>query len=439
MMDGRRARFLAWLARAAAIAVAALATLPAAAGGAVQEWRVDEGTTGLLVEDRRAPVVSLRLEFAAGTWSPWVRENDAGTAFERQLQDSKGELRRRADRLAADLALSSGERSSSLDLTCNKEDLPAALELVRDVLSGRDLDRKEIARLRQAKKIDWQSALKNPRFVLQQAGARLLFREDDPRRRPYEKPKPPGSDLDDLLAARDALVRLPGRVVGFAGDLSLDEARQLAQGLLPSAGGAPAGAQPALGPIAPADRRPRNLTVWLPRLTQVYFMYGRESLGWRDPDYAASRIADHALGGHFYSRLMVALRHESGDTYGAGVLDLGELDPGAYAIRTFTRTDNAEATEGRIREVLAKFHAEGITEEERALAAGNALGRRAFAKQSPGQILFTVMRERRHGLPYGFFDRQAEEAASLPLEEVNAFIRRFYDPARFTMLTLRPE
>jgi predicted Zn-dependent peptidase len=89
--------------------------------------------------------------------------------------------------------------------------------------------------------------------------------------------------------------------------------------------------------------------------------------------------------------------------------------------------------------VLARFHAEGITEQERALAAGNVVGRRAFSRQSPDRILSTAMMERRYGLPYGFFDRQAERAASLSLDEVNAFIRRFHDPRLFTMLTLRAE
>jgi zinc protease len=432
-------RFVARISRAGAIAALALVAFPAAATGTVQEWQVDDTTAGLLVEDRRVPVVSVRLEFAAGTYGPWVEEQDAGRAFELQLHDSKGDLRRRADRLAAGLSVSTGKRSAALFLTCGKEDLPAALDLARDVLSGVDLDRKEIARLRQQMKIDWQGALRNPEFVLRQAGARLLFRESDPRRRPFEKPKLPGTDLAKLLAARDALVRIPGRVVGFAGDLGLEEARRLAQGLLPPAGSVPAGAKPALGPVTPAESRPREATIRLPRLTQVYFAYGRESLGWLDPDYAASCIADHALGGHFNSRLMVALRQEFGDTYGAYVSNDNDLEPGVYAIGTFTRTDNAEATERRIREVLSKFHAEGITEEERALAAGNVTGRRAFARQSPGQILSTAMMERRYGLPYGFFDRQAEKAAALSLEEINAFIRHFYDPDWFTMLKLRTE
>jgi predicted Zn-dependent peptidase len=131
---------------------------------------------------------------------------------------------------------------------------------------------------------------------------------------------------------------------------------------------------------------------------------------------------------------MVTLRQEGGDTYGASVYEDGGIEPGPYGLTTFTRTDNAPATEAKLRTILSRLHAEGITEDERSLAAGNAVGSRAFSRQSPGQILGTAMRERRLGLPYGFFDRQADEAAALSLDAINAFVRRFYDPSLFTML-----
>lgn len=423
--------------RATLLAALILATpVPAAE---VREWTVDAGTTGLLVEDDRVPLVSVTIRFAAGTWSGWVDAHDADAAFEIQAHDPAGELRRRADRLAASLDLSAGTRSSWLFVSCLKEDLPAVLDLVRDVLANREFDRSELKRRRQSAKIGWKLALKEPRFVLMQAGARLLFREDDPRREPYEKPRLPSTDVEALASARDTLVRLPGRMIGFAGALTLDEARTLASALLPPpVADPPAGVEPALPPLRPAGDRPREVDVPLERLTQVYFAYGRASLAWEDPDAPASTIADHALGGHFHSRLMVALRQEEGDTYGASVVDQGGYDPGLYGLTTFTRTDNAEAAEAKLREVLASLHRDGMTEEERALAAGNVAGRRAFQRQSPRQILSVAMTERSNGLPYGFFDRQAERAAALTLDEVNAFVRRFYDPENFTMIRVRP-
>jgi predicted Zn-dependent peptidase len=228
-------------------------------------------------------------------------------------------------------------------------------------------------------------------------------------------------------------------MVGFAGALTVEEAKGFAEGLLPPPLSDPTDrVELVLPPLLPGSERPREVDVPLARLTQVYFAYGRESLAWEDEDAPASMIVDHALGGHFHSRLMLALRQEEGDTYGASVYDDGGRDAGLYGLTTFTRTENAGAAETKIREVLETLHRDGITEEERALAAGNVVGRRAFLRQSPQQILSVAMTERAFGLPYGFFDRRAERAAALTLDEVNAFVRRFYGPEGFTMIRVKP-
>lgn len=425
-------------ARSTLLALLALSTVPLVGAAEIREWEVGPGTTGLLIEDHRVPLVSVIVEFPVGSWSPWAIRNDAETAFTIQNRDPDGALRRRADRLAVSLQLDVGERSSSVRISCGKADLPEALRLARDVLANRSFDRSELKRRRQTDKLTWKASLKEPRFVLWQAAARMLFVADDPRRRPFEKPEPSETDPGRLAAARDTLVRIPGRVVGFAGDLTEEAARSLAVDLLPPPLEAPPdGLAPAVSPLTPRSSRPASRTVELPRLTQVYFAYGRDSLGYRDPDYPASMIVDHALGGHFNSRLMVALRQDEGDTYGASVFHEGGLEPGAYGLTTFTRTDNAAQVASKLEAVLARLHEQGITEEERALAAGNVVGRRAFLRQSPAQILSTAMEERRLALPYGFFDRLAERAATLPLDEINAFARRFHDPEAFTMLTVR--
>jgi predicted Zn-dependent peptidase len=54
-------------------------------------------------------------------------------------------------------------------------------------------------------------------------------------------------------------------------------------------------------------------------------------------------------------------------------------------------------------------------------------------------VLDRWMRERTHGLPRGFLDRLIERAADCTLAEVNAFIRRYYDPSQFTLVRVAPE
>jgi predicted Zn-dependent peptidase len=402
---------------------------------------VDAGTTAILVEDHRAPLVFLRVELPAGRWSAWVAGGPVREAFQIQPFDDGGELRREADRLSMELDLVVGRRSSVLAASFHRDDLGPALALVRELLLGRAFDRAELKRKRRARQVGWASVLRDPSFRARQAEARLLFASGDPRRMEFENPPDLVTDRERLLEARDLLVRLPGRVIGLAGDVRRGDVEKLLPGLLP----APLGEEDDLpdltshfASVVPPAKRGGDITVEMPELTQVYFRFVRESLPLTDPDYPAFLLADHVLGGHFFSRLSVALRHEGGETYGAGTEYRARIATGPYSLWTFTRADNAAAVEAKLRRVLADLRENGITEEERSEAAGFLLGQQPFRRQSPDQVLRRHLRERRLGLPPGMLEDVEARAAALPLDTVNAFARRFYDPAQFTMVKVVP-
>jgi predicted Zn-dependent peptidase len=407
---------------------------------AVATWTVDAGTQGVLVEDHRAPVVAVTIEFPVGTWSPWTRAHGADVAFTRQDDDPDRALRKRADSLAASIDLTMGTRSATLAVRCLRSDLDASLALAKEVLTNTRYDEHELKRARREQAILWRGNETDVAFRMAQAAARDLFARDDPRRLPYEKPDPPAIDVAKLVAARDRLIRWPGRAIGFAGDLTLDEAEQAAHELLPAPGtAAPDAIAPRLSELNPQASRVQDRDIAMRSLTQVYLSWGRDSLPWTDPRRPAFLVADHVLGGHFYSRLYVALRHEAGDTYGAGTSDTGDVVVGTYAAHTFTRAENAGAIQTKLRAVLTQFRERGITEEERVAAVSYLRGNRAFDRQSSEQILTRWMMERRLGLAPGFLDEQVERTSTLSLDEINAFIHEFYDPARFSMTRAVPK
>jgi zinc protease len=406
---------------------------------AVATWSVDAGTAGALVEDHRAPVITITVEFPAGSWSDWAREAHATDGFEFSDNDPGRVLKRRADALAADLSLDVGDRASSLTIRCLKDDLAAAVGLAKDVLTNTEYDVHALKRAGRERSILWRGNKTDVGFLIAQTAARALFAPADPRRRPYERYEKVETDPKKIAAGRDVLVRLPGRIVAFAGDLTLAEAKGAADGLLPAPGEAPSGLAPALSPISPSALRPSRKDIPIRNLTQVYLAYGRDSLPWDDPRRPAFLVADHVLAGHFYSRLYMALRHEGGDTYGAGTTERGDVVPGSYAATTFTRADNAAAIEAKLAATMSVFREKGITEEERAAAVSYLTGSRALSRQSAGQLLARYLSERRLGLPPGFLDDQIDKAAAVPLSEINAFIREFFDPAQFSMLRAVPQ
>jgi zinc protease len=407
---------------------------------AVATWTVDGGTQGALAEDHRAPVVTVMIEFPVGTWSPWARAHGADVAFTHQDDDPGRSLRKRADSLAASLDLTMGTRSATLAVRCLRDDLDASLTLAKEVLANTRYDEHELKRSRHERAILWRGTETDVSFRLAQGAARGLFARDDPRRLAYEKPQPQGTDVAKLVAVRDQLIRWPGRVIGFAGDLTLDDARRAAGELLPApTAAAPEAIAPRFRDLNPLPSRTKDRDIGMRRLTQVYLSLGRDSLAWTDPRRPAFLVADHVLAGHFYSRLYVALRHEAGDTYGVGTSDRGDVVVNTYAATTFTRTENAGPIEAKLRAAMTLFRERGITEDERAAAVSYLRGNRAFDRQSCEQILRTWMLERRLGLAPGFLDEQIEKASTLSLDEINAFIREFYDPARFTMLRAVPD
>jgi len=421
------------------VLVVLVAAPPAAARlspAGAQTWSVDRGTTAVLVEDHRAPLTEIRLMFPIGSWSAWVaRAGRIDEAFALQLLDPGGALRARADRAGAVIGLSTDARMSVLSLGCRSEALDSVLALARDVLANRDIDRSEIGRRNIASDLEWSAAEKNPQSMMRTHVRRILFQPRDPRRTPYEKQEHVPGDVRRLISVRDTLVRSPGRVIGFAGDVTRAQAEAMARALLPPAlDHPPAPTTPALPAPLPAGGRPRELTVKLARLTQTYLALTREAPALTDREYAAFLVADHVLGGHFYSRLYVALRHGQGDTYATGTLREGEPATGAYAAWTYSRSANAAPTEAKLRGVLQTLHDGGITEEERADAVGYLRGRRAFNVQSPGQVLDRILWEQARGLPAGYRDALVERAAALTLDEINDFVRSFYDPARFTLI-----
>ena len=401
------------------------------------DWTLDDGTTVFLVEDHRVPLVELRVQVPTGYFHPWFMENGGQEAFTNQYQDSAGTLRARADALAADVAFGVKEQRAFVKLRCLKRDLPDAIKLLGDILSNTDYDVAQLERDQKSREIEWKSAMKDPESRSGIAILESLFADGDARRITATKPPEVVMDVEKLVATRDAMLRMPGRALGFGGDLTREEAAALADGLLPAlVPELPEGVSPVLHPL---QDRPPSLTETMPGLNQVYFSWYRDSVPWDAPGETALDVANHVLGGHFYSRLNVALRHEGGQTYGARASAETGTEPRPYIITTYTRADNKDATEATLREVLETFRAEGITQQELDDTIGYMRGRLLFGHQAPASVLDEALWEHGNDREPGHDAAQVAAAEALTLEEVNAFIASFYDPEAFTMLVVEPE
>ena len=408
----------------------------------IHTWTLDNKDTVILVEDHRVPVALVNTRFPIGDLTPWFKDNHGDEAFQILYYDAEQSIAQRTNTLAASLSASCGDYACKSVITLLKSDLDAGLELYKDMLGNTNIDTDELGRWKKGQKIDWESQLKEPDFIGYQALLAELYPDPtDARRIAYEKPDDINEDSATLNASAAHILQTPGRIIGFAGDITKAEAEAIVKDLLPESKAPEAESLPNMtAPKTIADGRVKEHSTTMSDLTQVYFYYYRDGLSLDDPNYPAYRLANHVLGGHFYSRLYTALRHDDGDTYGVSAgTQIYPKDPGAYVIDTFTRTDNRDTVKEKLMGVLKDYSENGMTEEELQEAKSNLAGRRKRDMQSPMSVLGDLASNQVLGLPLDFDDTIIENALALDLESVNAFIRDFYNPEQFTMLTVESE
>ena len=406
----------------------------------IQTWSLNDGVEVLLLEDHRAELVDISIYFDVNVLMPWAIENDAGLIFSSQTYDQGRKIKREIEHSGVSLFSSMGWSRARIRGSSLAVDFPQLIKLIRETIQNRDFDRKEITKLQRDQVIAWKASSTNPRNVLYKEAISLLYPSlQDPRNTLYDRPKSIRVDDAKFSRVRDAVLASPTRYVAISGAINKSEVHTLIHDLLPP--------REAGTPFNETDLQPATFSAGESKiiehenLTQVYMALIRDSLPLQHESYSAYLIVNQILGGTFSSRLYQKLRHETGDTYSAtlGSWYNTTTRPGMLILQTYTRTENADDTERRLKEVLEEVFANGVTENEVARALAYLRGSLVFSKETPDQIVRQAASNLVVGLPANFREISIERASRMTLEEINAFARDFYDPQKFAIVKVVPE
>ena len=347
----------------------------------VHLFEIDAHTTGVYIPDHRTPLVDIWVQVPVGHW-------DEGTTEAKSSKPGSTRSTTRMPLCAAGptptpWALCGGEDRSQHPVPGLPRRRPSRSQtLLKDIFTNRTYDEKQFEREAKANEKAWELEQKDPSTVRSRAVFKLAFTDTDPRQLDLAPHTLPVRDSEALATLRDRMLQTPGRYVAFAGDLTLEQARDFAADLLPPADPSITWTETALEPV---QDRPARHTVPIANTNQAYLDYFTLSPTNRDPNQPAWMVAQHVLGGHSYSRIAVALRHEDGDTYSASTYSSMEATPKPAGMVTFTRADNLDATE-QLKDTLATFHTGGITAEELDDAVRYFRGKALMRTQTPKQL-----------------------------------------------------
>ena len=406
----------------------------------IESWFLEDGTEVFLFEDHRAPLVSVEINFPVNTLMPWIIENDGETAFECQIMDPGRQLVRKGEKLGVSLSASMGWGRARVGGSSLADDFEALVELIRETIRNREYSKEEVRKWHRERVLEWRSYTTNPSRELRKTSIQLLYPDErDPRNALYSKPRDVSTSSSKLSIVRDAILKVPGRNIAVSGDTSRQEVNELLEGLLPPVSDSQDFREKILDPQL---FRPHTVrTVRMDQLNQVYLALVRNSVSPSDAKYPHYSVVNQILGGSFSSRLYQKLRHESGDTYSATLNHTFTTvnRPGMLLLETYTRADNASAAEQKLQSVLADLHENGVSTEEVGQAVSFLKGREVFARETPAGIVNQWAVNRMSNLPGYFRMKLLNRAERLTIEEINEFVRDFYDPKKFAMVRVVPE
>lgn len=395
-----------------------------------QEAKLSNGVQLVVVERRDLPVLSIALSVPAGEF--YDPADKAGLADMVAGLLTKGAGDRSAEEIAEAIESVGGSLSASAGadfLTVRADALSPnaelAFQLVGDAIARPTFPQEELELLR----TQTLSSLQLERSTPSALAARF-FNAGIYGKHPYgispveETVK--AITRDDLVAFHRDRIRPQGALMVVAGNISLADAKRLAERALRGWTGAPKAA-PSPAPI-PTRNRTELLIVHRPGSVQSNIIIGNTTFEPTDPQWYAASMAVRVLGGGADARLFMILREQKSWTYGAYAgLDrpkgIGSFDATAE-VRT-------EVTDSALKEMLTQLNRirdEAVPADELENAKGAAVGSFLLTIETVNQVAGAVAQAKLLGLPDDYLRMYRTRLAAVTAEQLQQAAKRVIRP-----------
>ncbi len=378
-------------------------------------------------EDNRLPMVSLQLVFKqSGSIEdgkiPGLAKMSAKMMNEGTSALGSIGFAKELDAKAVHLSTHAGTETFVMELSSLKESFDYGLEKFEDLLRDPNLSKETLEKAKSAtigalsrKENDYDyvaaRALKAELFkgsVLEHPASGTV---DDVKKLRSE-------DIIDFL--QEHLV-LANAVVVIGGDISLSEAKEKATALLKTL---PKGEEKELAFIDVA--KDSEHTVLERETEQAYLYFGSPyDLRVGDEDEYKARVATFILGtGGFGSRLMEEIRVKRGLAYSAYARVNTARSNVYFSGYLQTKLESQKEAEATVKEVIATFVKEGVTQAELDQSKKFLLGSEPLRVETLSQRLSRSFQEFYKGQELGSSFKDLEKIKRLELADLNAYIKK---------------
>ncbi len=404
----------------------------------IEHWTTSRGARVYFVRADAIPMLDVNVDFDAG-----ARHDPAGKSGLASMTTAmlargvegldEATLAERFADLGASRGGGAGDDRASLSLRtlASPRERDAAVELLARIASSPTFPATLLERERERTIQGLREALVRPEAIAQRTFNALAYPSH-----PYGAEPTPESIAairrEDLVAFHRARFGASGAVVSMIGAITRGEAEAIAERLtrdLPA--GAPAAAMPAVVQPPPVERRIAHPA------TQSHILVGAPAIARGDPDFFPLFVGNYVLGGGgFVSRLTSEVREKRGLSYSVYSYFSPMAQPGPFTVGLQTQKTQTDDALKVVRETLARFVADGPTEDELRAAKQNLVGGFALRIDSNRKILDNLANIGWYGLPLDYLERWTDRVEAVTVAQVRDAFRRAVRPEQLVTVVV---
>jgi zinc protease len=354
-------------------------------------------------------------------------ESGAGSRSAVQIADE-------IERLGLQLGAASSWDATHVELTGLTSTMRAGAEVVSDLVRRPAFPEAEVERIRHEQLAGIVQRRAEPRGLANEMATRFIFSDASPFALPLTGTTESvegltRSDVEEFHASRFSPW---ATTVVIAGDLSVDEARRLAEEGFGSWAG-PA-APSAAAEVAPRFEETHIVLVDRPGAVQSELRVGHVGVDRATPDYFPIVVMNAILGGAFSSRLNMSLRERHGFTYGVTSSFIMRREPGPFLVSTAVQTEVTAAALTEIFNEMRRIREAPVRENELVDARSYLAGTFPLRLQTTGGLASRLAEIAIHDLPIDYFDGYRDCILRVTGDEVLRAAREFIEPERATVV-----
>jgi zinc protease len=408
---------------------------------AFERRTLENGLSLIVAPVKKLPLATVVVLVEAGAvCDPLGREGTAQLVAKLLLEGTArsdgAELMERFESLGASIDAEADWDAAAVTMTALAEHLPAAFELLGEVIRTPAFRTREVERLKAERLAELMQMRAEPRGLADELFSRFLYKPDSryARAEGGDEKSIDAIERDHVLAFHESRYLPGGVTVIVTGDVDVSRAEELARKAFGDwTGGAPT---PVNADDTPWKKECAVHIIAKADAPQSELRIGHVGIQRNHPDFFPANVMNAVLGGLFNSRINLNLREAHGYTYGAFSGFEWRRQAGPFGVHTAVRSDVTEAAAREILNEIDRIRAAAVSPDELSLATSYLDGVFPIRFESTASIAAALAVLVIHALPEDYYDRYRERVRALTTDQVLEAAKRYLHPDSLQMVVV---